>query len=143
MKSVKSLDFFKSVREVWEFEFGVFHYFDRLVISEMNEGVVFNWEMAKKAIKVAHQINGDTNPIAYISNRINNYYVVPTDWAKFYKNRQQLALYSVVGSTQGSFASLVMERMFFKKNIRQFTDLQEAIDWSVQKMELHATNEVG
>ncbi|NHF60306.1 hypothetical protein FK220_013210 [Flavobacteriaceae bacterium TP-CH-4] len=134
MKCVKNLDFFKNIKEVWEFEFGVFYYFDGLVISEIKEGVVFDWEMAEKAVKVAHQVFGEDQPIAYISNRINKYYVVPTDWIKFYKNRHQLSFYSVVGSTQGSFASLVLERMFFKNSIRQFNDLEEAIAWSMEKI---------
>ncbi len=134
MKRVKDLNFFKNIKEAWEFEFGVFYYFDGLVISEMKEGVVFDWSMAEKAVRVAHQIFGKDRPIAYISNRINNYYVVPTDWIKFYKNRHQLGFYSVVGNTKGSFASLVMERMFFKNSIRQFTDLEEAIAWSIEKI---------
>ncbi len=131
MKHVRKIDFFKNIREVWEFEFGTFYYFNNLVISEINEGVVFDWNMAEKAVKIAHQVIGKDKPIAYISNRINSYYVVPTDWIKFYKNRHQLHSYSVVGNTQGSFASLVLERMVFKNSIRQFTDLEKAIEWSL------------
>lgn len=135
MKRVKDLTFFKNIKEVREFEFGVFYFFDGLVISEIKEGVVFGWEMAEKAIRAAHEVFGEDRPVAYISNRINNYYVLPTDWAKFYKNRGQLRFYVVVGQTQGSFASLVMERMFFKNSIQQFSDIEEAIKWSVAKIE--------
>ncbi len=134
MKHVRDLDFFRNIREVWEFEFGTFYYFNELVISEINEGTVFNWNMAEKAVKVAHEVLGKDKPIAYISNRIHSYYVVPTDWIKFYKNRHQLHSYSVVGNTQGSFASLVLERMVFKNSIRQFTDLEEAIEWSLTNL---------
>ncbi len=134
MKRVRDLDFFKNIREIREFEFGVFYYFEGLVISEMKEGAFFNWKMAKKAIKAAHEIFGEDQPIAYISNRINSYTVVPADWVKFYKNRHQLDFYSVVGSTQGSFASLVLERMFFQNSINQFSDLESAVEWSVNKI---------
>ena len=134
MKSVKEIDFIKNVKQIHEFDFGVFYYFDGLVISEMNDGVVFRWKMAQKAIKAAHEIFGENKPIAYISNRINSYYVVPTDWIKFFKNRHQLNFYSVVGFTKGNVLSLYFERLFFRNSIRKFTDLEEAIDWSMEKI---------
>ena len=134
MKRVKDLDFFKNIREVREFEFGVFYYFDGLVISEMKEGVIFGWEMARNAIRAAHEIFGADKPIAYISNRINNYYVLPADWRKFYKNRHQLSFYAVVGKTHGSYASYMLERMFFKNSIEQFNDIEKAIAWSLNKI---------
>jgi len=118
MKSVKQTDFFKNIRQVREFEFGTFYFFDGLVISEMKEGVIFRWKMADRAIKAAHEVLGQEKPIVYISNRINSYF-----------------FYSVVGSTRGSFASLILERLFFRSSIRKFSDLEEAINWSVEKID--------
>ena len=135
MKRVRDIPFFKNIKEIREYQFGTFYFFNGLVISEINEGVTFGWEMAKKAIHAAQDVFGENTPIAYISNRVNNYHVVPTDWAKFYNNRNQLSFYSVVGNTKGSFASLVLERMFFKSSIKQFTDIEEAIHWSISKIE--------
>ncbi len=134
MKSVKHIDFFKNVKQIHEFDFGIFYYFDGLVISEMNDGVVFRWKMAQKAIKAARDIFGENTPIAYISNRINSYYVVPTDWIKFFKNRHELYLYSVVGYTKGNILSLYLERLFFRNSIHKFTDLEDAIAWNLNKM---------
>ena len=135
MKRVREIEFFKNIREIREYEFGVFYFFDNLVISEINEGVLLGWEMATKAVDAAYEVIGGDNTIAYISNRVNNYSVVAADWRKFYFNRHQLDFYSVVGQTHGSFASLVMERMFFRNNIKQFSDLEEAIEWSLSKIE--------
>lgn len=135
MKRVREIEFFKNIREIREYEFGVFYFFDNLVISEINEGVLFDWEMAMKAVDAAYEVIGRDSTIAYISNRVNNYSVVAADWRKFYFNRNQLSLYSVVGNTHGSFASLVMERMFFRNNIKQFSDLEKAIQWSLSKIE--------
>ncbi len=134
MKRVKELPFYKNIKEIREYQFGKFYFFENLVIGELNEGVTFGWEMGKRVIDAAKEVFGDDMPIAYISNRINNYYVVPTDWAKFYKHRHQLDFYCVVGNTKGSFASLVMERMFFKNSIKQFSDLQKAITWSLNRI---------
>ncbi|MCL6274361.1 hypothetical protein M3P19_10090 [Muricauda sp. 2012CJ35-5] len=135
MRSVREIDFFKNIREIREYEFGVFYFFDGLVISEIKEDVVFNWNMAQKTIDAAYEIIGREKPIAYISNRINNYSVVPTDWLKFFTNRHQLELYSVVAYSKSGLASLILERMFFKNNIRQFSDLESAIKWSLTKLE--------
>ncbi|GMN07757.1 hypothetical protein MTsPCn5_31460 [Croceitalea sp. MTPC5] len=135
MKRVRDIPFFKNIREIREYQFGTFYFFNGLVISEINEGVTLGWEMGKKVIAAAKEVFGEEMPITYISNRVNSYYVVPADWVKFYTNRNKLSFYSVVGSTKGSFASLVMERMFFKNSIKQFMDLEEAIAWSLSKIE--------
>ncbi len=135
MKRVRELPFFKNIREVREFDFGIFYYFDVLVISEIKEGVIFDWNMAEKAVIAAQEIFGENAPIAYISNRINSYTISPTDWIKFYNNRNRLSFYSVVGHTKGSFASILLERMFFQNSLHQFTDLQQAIDFSLAKIE--------
>lgn len=134
MKSVKQLDFFKNIKQVREYEFGIFYFFDGLVISEMKNGVIFKWNMAKKAIDAAYEVLGKDAKIAYISNRINNYYVVPTDWIKFFKNRHQLNSYAVVGYTRGNIISLYLERLFFRNSIKKFTDLEEAIHWNLEKI---------
>lgn len=135
MKCVKELAFFKNIREVREFEFGTFYFFDGLVISEINQGVFFQWKMAEKVVKAAKQFYGEHTPIAYISNRVHSYTVVPTDWIKFYNNRHDLAYYCVVGSTKGSLPSTLLEKMFFKGTLQQFEVLDDAISWSLDRLE--------
>ena len=134
MQRVKNLEFFKNIREIREYEFGVFYFFDGLVISEMKEGEVFDWSIAEKIIRVAYEVLGKDKPIAYISNRIHNYSVVPTDWLKFYKHRHQLEFYSIVAYNNSGLASVVLERMFFRNKIRQFSNLEDAIKWSLAKV---------
>ncbi len=139
MKYVKELSYFKNIREVREFEFGVFYFFDGLVISEINRDVFFTWEMAKKAVKASKEFYGENEAIAYISNRVNNYTVAPIDWPKFYNNRHKLTYYSVVGSTKGSLPSTLLEKMFFNGSLKQFNDLEKAIAWSLDKLEKNKT----
>lgn len=137
MKRVEDIPYFKHIKEIREYQFGKFYFFDGLVISEINDGVEFCWKMASKAVEAALDVFGEDAPIVYISNRINSYSITPSDWAKLYKNRHQLKAYSVVGNTKGNFASLVMERMFFKNTIKQFTDLEEAIKWGLGQLQKH------
>ncbi|GGG39444.1 hypothetical protein GCM10011414_06010 [Croceivirga lutea] len=134
MKRVKDIPYFKNIREIREYSFGKFYFFDGLVISEINQGITFNWKMAERAIKAAKEIFGDEMPVAYISNRVNEYYVVPTDWSKFFANRHRLLLYSVVGETKGSFASLMLEKIFFGSSINKFHDIEDAISWNLKQL---------
>ena len=134
MQRVKDLEFFKKIKQTREYEFGTFYFFDGLVISEMNEGETFNWSKAEKIIDVAYEVSGKDRPIAYISNRINNYSVVPTDWLKFYKNRHKLEFYSIVAYNNSGLTSVILEKLFFKDKIRQFSSLEDAVGWSVAKI---------
>lgn len=134
MQCVKDLEFFKNIREIREYEFGIFYFFDGLVISEMHEGETFDWSIAEKIISVAYNVLGTDKPIAYISNRINNYSVAPTDWLKFYKHKHQLDFYSIVAYNKSGFTSVVLEKMFFRDKIQQFSNLEDAIKWSLAKI---------
>jgi len=140
MQCVRDLAFFKNIREIREYEFGIFYFFDGLVISEMNEGEIFDWSVAEKIINVAYEVLGKDNPIAYISNRINNYSVVPTDWLKFYKHRHELEFYSIVAYNNSGLASVILEKMFFRNKIRQFSCLEHAVTWSLSKVNEKKTN---
>jgi hypothetical protein len=103
------------LNQIREFDFGIFYFFKKgIIISEMNKGVLFRWEDGSKVVTAAENIYGLEIPIIYIANRINNYYVVPSNWLKFYQNRHKMAFYGVVGQTTGSRASLLLERFFFK-----------------------------
>ncbi|TKD65033.1 hypothetical protein [Flavobacterium sp. ASW18X] len=130
MERVTDIAFFNNIREIREYEFGKFYFFNGLVISEIAEGATFAWEHAEKAIKAAHEIFGHDLPIIYISNRVNKYNVVASDWIKFYQHRHNLKYYGIVGNNSKSFASLVLERMFFRSSMRKFSHIQDAIDWA-------------
>lgn len=134
MKRVKENDIFQSIQEIREFEFGVFYFFNRgIIISEMNDGVLFKWKDAIKIVHAAEEIYGLEIPIIYIANRINNYYVVPSNWLMFYRNRHKMAHYAVVGQTTGSLASIILEKLFFKNSIIQFKNLNQAVLWALDK----------
>lgn len=132
MKRIRELELFNQIREIREFEFGVFYFFNRgIIISEMNGGVLFRWRDAIKIVHAAEDIYGLKVPIIYIANRINSYYVVPSNWLMFYKNRHKMAHYAVVGQTTGSLASLLLEKLFFLNSIIQFKDLDQAVLWAL------------
>ena len=133
MKRVKEIPFFKNIIQVREYQFGKFFFFDGIVISEINEGETFAWPMAKLVIADAHELLGKRTPIYYISNRVNAYKIVAKDWKNFFIHREQLAIYCIVEKTHTHFFGSIMERIFLRRGIRKFTDLEEAIAWVQQK----------
>ncbi|WP_405384948.1 hypothetical protein [Maribacter sp. LLG6340-A2] len=131
MKRVKEHNIFEYIREIREFDFGVFYFFNGgIVISEMHEGVLFKWDNAKKAVNAAQEIYNDDIPLIYIANRINRYYVAPLDWFKFYKNRFDMQHIAAVGPLKCHMLSLILKKIIFPKRIKSFSDLNNAVDWA-------------
>lgn len=143
MKSIKDTPYINSVKEIRTYEFGTFFFFDHLVVSEINEGVVFNWEMAKKVINAAFDILGNQFPIAYISNRIHSYSLVPTDWLKFYKEyKNHLTSYSIVVYRYSTITNIFLEKMFSDIKIQKFNTIDNAINWSISEKQKLIINEL-
>ncbi|WP_350289431.1 hypothetical protein [uncultured Croceitalea sp.] len=130
MKSIVDIPYYDKIKEVRTFDFGTFYFFDHFFVSEINEGEVFDWEMAKVVIKVAHEILGHQAPVAYISNRINSYSLVPTDWLKFYREyKNALHAYSIVTYRSNTVTNIFLEKMFSKVKIKKSNNIEEAIEW--------------
>ena len=137
MKRVKEHNIFKNIREVREFDFGVFYFITGgIIISEIHENIFFKWKDAKKIIDACQEIFSADIPRVYIANRINSYYVAPSNWIRFLKNKHKMDYYAAVGQTTGSIASILLERFIFKKSIVQFENLDDAVVWALEKVKL-------
>ncbi|MGO4919851.1 hypothetical protein [Maribacter spongiicola] len=131
MKRVRELELFNQIREIREFEFGVFYFFKGgIVISEMHQGAKFKWESAKKAVYAAQEIYEKGVPLIYIANRINKYHVPPFEWFKFHKNRFDMQYIASVGGLKNNVLSLLIKKLIFPKRIKTFTDLDQAVHWA-------------
>lgn len=115
---------------------GNFYFLEGIVISEINEGITYTWEEAEKVIKTVHAFYGPKISVCYISNRINNYSVKPSDWLKFYRNNNTLNGYAVVTKSEKSWFNALMEKVFSKAEVERFEDLYEAIEWARIKNDL-------
>lgn len=134
MKQVKEVDFFCNIKEVREFVFGVFYFFDGMVIAEIKEGVNFDWKKSRMVIQVSEEILGHDNIKVFISNRVNNYTVNPSHWLNCYRHKTRLPYYVIVGPSKNSFSNVVVEQLLLKGVLHQFTDLEEAIAWGLTKL---------
>ena len=130
MVSVKETDFFKEVVKVFNYPFGNVYVFDGFVVSELNQGGTIGWEQTKLIVDdVTRFFNSKGENVIYISNRINSYSVIATDWLKFFKQRYTLKAYCVVSENQSGILNLMIEKLFFKNKIKHFEDIYTAINF--------------
>ncbi|MCL6220147.1 hypothetical protein [Zunongwangia pacifica] len=114
------------VIEIIDYDFGIFYFLEDIVVSEIHEGITFDWECAEKVIIDAKRILGEDCRPHYISNRINKYYTVSQDWLKFFNNLYFLKSFSVITPHPSGMMNLIFERMFYRRKIYQVSSLHEA-----------------
>ncbi|SFI94018.1 STAS/SEC14 domain-containing protein [Olleya namhaensis] len=118
------------IKDVYISDYGNFYFLDDVIISELDEGITYTWEEAKKVIEAAKAFYGPTINVSYVSNRINKYSVKPSDWLKFYRGNNRLNAYAVVTKSENSWFNALMEKLFSNVEIERFDNLYEAIDWA-------------
>ncbi|WP_406684177.1 hypothetical protein N1F78_00165 [Seonamhaeicola sp. MEBiC1930] len=129
MVSVKNSIFYKDVLKELNYAFANVFIFKGFFIVEINEGVKYTWDNhgRQMADDLAYFLGTDGEDIIYISNRIHSYSVVAQDWLKFYRSSYKLKEYYVVSPNRKGTFNLLFEGMFFKKKIKNFTSLEEAV----------------
>ncbi len=121
------------LEDVYILKTGTYYFFEDFIISEINEGLLFDWEMAQELINLAENHYGKNNKVAYISNRIHSYSLVPQDWLKFFKARNSISAFAVVSYNEKEKSDILIERLFFKSKIKKFFDLNEAVTWAIEQ----------
>ncbi|MDO7172693.1 hypothetical protein [Mariniflexile sp. AS56] len=131
MVSIKETIFYDDVIKELNYPFGDVFIFEGIVVSEIGEGVIFSWSKYGKLISedIAMYLGTTGKELIYISNRINSYSVLATDWLKYYKNNYCLKSYYVVSSHRSGDLNYIIENLFFKDKIKRFTDLYVAMNW--------------
>ncbi|WP_299887983.1 hypothetical protein [uncultured Lacinutrix sp.] len=118
------------IEDIHVSEYGNYYFFDDFIISEINEGVLYNWAAAQDAIEAAYKHYGENPSICYITNRVNNYSVKPLDWIKFFSSKNKLNGYAIVSYTERGWVNAVVEKLFLKTRVERFFDLYDAISWA-------------
>ncbi|AXT58945.1 hypothetical protein D1816_00785 [Aquimarina sp. AD10] len=132
MESVKNSSFYQDAIQEINYSFGDFYLFDTYVIGEVNKDVVFTWEDHAKILveELSELYDQNGQGLVYITNRINPYSVVPSDWLKFYKNRYLLKGYGIVSYNQKGMLNSLLEKLFMRNKLQSFSSLSEAISWA-------------
>jgi len=110
--------------------FGVFYFFEKFVVAEINEGEHFSYEYAKEIIDFSYIHYGSSAKIAYISNRINSYSVELALYSKMKKDGHQfivataIIIYSEIGLKMAT-----LEKFFARHSVKRCLNLRQAIGW--------------
>ena len=113
-----------------EMPYGNFYFFEKFLLSEINQGVHFSWEKVKKVAEIAHKYYGKNNKVVYISNRVNSYSVEPQSWLKFDKEFNFFKASAIIAYNMKGSLSVVLEKLFSQKRIQKFEKLDDAIKWA-------------
>jgi len=130
---VKDSNLTEFIKDIHVSDNGLYYFFDGFVIAEINEGITYTWESAQDIIKAAYEFYGQNYSICYITNRVNEYAVNPSDWLKFFRNNHPLNGYAIVSKSEIGWANSILEKMFLSTKVERFTDLYEAIGWAKEK----------
>lgn len=120
-----------------ELPFGKYYFFDNFLISEIAEGIHFDWNKAEKLIAEIIKFYGKNVQVGFISNRINHYSVDPQNWVKLEKKYTFLTASAIVIYNNSNFMNASIEKQFAKKSIKRCRSLAEAIDWMINLKELN------
>ena len=135
MISIADSRFYPEVIKEFNYEFGKVFVFDQFVVSEINQGIDFEYNQAQSIIADVIGFFGETKGLSinYVSNRIHSYSVMASDWIRFFKDGYLLNSYIVV-SDKKRFCNLAIEKLFFKHSIKQFSELEAAINFVKKDM---------
>ena len=112
------------------FPFGNFFFFEKFVVSEINEGEHFSWSKIQQVIEEINRFYGENFKIAHISNRIHSYSINPANWIKFHKQGYGFVVATaVVSYTDTAVKLATLEKLFSPNSLKRCKSLEEAIDW--------------
>lgn len=122
--------YYRAIHEI-NYSFGDFYLFDTFIVGEIHEDVHISWKEHGKMIaeELSNLYDNNGKDLVYISNRANDYSLVPTDWKKFFKLSYNLKAYGIVSYTKTGYFNAMLERMFVNTKLRWFNSLEDAIAW--------------
>ncbi|MCF7559968.1 hypothetical protein L3X39_04905 [Sabulilitoribacter multivorans] len=130
--------FFKSLH-CYKIEkpFGNFYFLDKLIVSELNESVHFDWDLIQNIMADAVDYYGKDAQLGYISNRVNSYSMDPHTWNQVLDEYNMLVAGAIVTYNSMTFMNATLEKRFSKNSIKRCLSLEEAMEWTLNLKELN------
>lgn len=116
-------------------DLGRFVFYKNISISEVSEGTHVTFEKVADMLRIAENVYGNDTPFVYISNRIHSYSIDPLGYYEAIKLFPNLKAYAIVSQNNRRRTLAVLEKLFMKKPIRVFDDLEKAYEWAEQIIE--------
>ncbi len=120
-----------------ELDIGMFFFYPNMVVSQMNEGVIVNFDNVLPVFLKGLQYYTSETPLVYISNRINSYSFDPTLHLEAREVFSNLKGYGVVVYNDMNLRIAKLEQEFINCPLRIFNTLEEARIWGRQVVQGH------
>jgi hypothetical protein len=114
-----------------ELDIGVFQFYPSMVISEMKEGVVVNFDNCLPIFVKGLEYYTQETPLVYISNRINSYSFDPTLHLEAKTVFSNLRGYGVVIYDEMNMRIAQLEQKFLDCPHSVFNSLDDAKSWAL------------
>lgn len=118
-----------NLEDTYILPFGTFYFYKPFVLSEINEGITFDSEMAEMLLELIVTHYGKRKSIGYISHRVNNYNVNKKAWTAFIDQEERFLCYATVPLIKDSIWN---KMLLFKADVfknKKFESLLEAASW--------------
>jgi len=113
-----------------ELDIGKFMFYTNVVVGEFYEGVHVTKNNAIEPIQIASQLYGSSEPIVYISHRLNSYSMDPVGYGEVVKMFPNFIGFAIVSQNRYRRMLVSIEKLFIKKPIGVFYDLEAAFSWA-------------
>ena len=112
-----------------ELDFGVIYIYDKILVSELKEGVLLDVENNRKILQIGREAFAQ-EAFGYISNRIHSYAVNPMVYRESAEDPQLKAIAVVSASQMGRNSARLEQKFYTDKNCFQiFDSLDAAMTW--------------
>lgn len=113
-------------------DLGRFVFYKNISIAEVSEGSHVTFQKISNMLQIAEGVYGNDIPFVYISNRIHSYSIDPLGYYEAIKMFPNIKAYAIVSQNKQRRMLAVLEKLFIKKPIRVFDDLEKAFAWAEQ-----------
>ena len=143
LPAVKETEFSKYIIHEIHRPYGTFYLFEKFIVSEVFEGVVFGALEALDLFTLLMEFyDGIKRPksFVFLSNRLNSYSIKPVDWLDFEFMNPYLLGYGIIDISPLAQEKVALEKKFLPFNAKLFRDLETAIGWTVELQGRHRLN---
>ena len=116
-------------------EIGNFQFYTNIIVGEFAEGVHVTRLNALKPIQLAQKTYEDNRPFVYISNRLNSYSIDPVGYTEVVGMFPNFKGFAIVSQNKYRRMLAAVEKLFIKKPISVFHNIEEAFEWSNELLE--------
>ncbi len=118
-----------------KYDFCEIEVYDKYIVVVMFEGITLTPEHNIVLLNISKKYFKNSN-FGYITNRINSYSVDPRIYFETSKIKN-LAAFAIVSSKKIDKSNAEIEKLFFKKPFKHFTEIKEALNWVLDKVSIY------